>query len=1082
MYARDVDGLTLSDILFEGNEAERGAGVSFDGGSATLVDCSFDGNLADYSGAGIDAREMAALDITGLSFAANTADDGHGAAIYAEDVNDLFATDTSFFGNVAQWDGSAVWFGGAGTLTLSGTDFVNNGGLESGCLGGAVYAIGEDFSLSISDALFLGNASMMEGGAVYVDGASDLSVSNSTFSDNISQLEGTERDPTGGRGGAITAYNVGSATMDDVSFDGNEAFWDGGAIYMDSAESLTLTGTSFTGNTSAGAAGAGLYLTGVDAISVTDGIFTDNVAHHFGASMYASEFQTAEFDTLTVRGNESGRAAVGGLYLYGVNQDALVSVTNAVFEDNVAHFGGAAIAVADVGTFTLSSSVVNGNVSTQSGGSITVFEVTEVNVTDTAFEDNTNGSVGALFVRGFGALNVDGSEFTGNHSDFGAGLTACAGDFDRGSFGGTNSCDGYDFDLPPGTSVDAISRATDVTVTGTVFTSNTASGRWGAGAAIYDVASATLDDVQFLDHTGSDLGVGDGSTGALHLDAVLGDIVVSNATFSNNDSGNYFSSGIYARGSGSLTVTDSTFTGSLNYAHIGLEDIPSVIVERSDFSDALGDNNIIGGGITLNGGGALEVRDSTFAQMSANVGGAGIWYESGDEGSASVLIERSTFTDLSSDVMGAGVSVNMSRSGSPGAVSIVDSTFGSTAVDIIGGAARIEYIGSVDISGTSFTESSAGVGGGAVRIYGANGVDVPVTISDSSFANTEAGTLGGALNIENVESLAIADTTFDSGSGGIVGGAIRATVQGDASLTNVSFIGFESEYVGGAVAIQGSETGTVTVVDAVFEGNATGVTGGAAVFDYFALATVSDSRFEGNGTGSVAGVGSAIQFGNVDTVVVERTAFIDNLSGVGEFGPVGYTGALTVQSGVNLSVYDSLFSGNLTENSGANGSSGVARGGAIHFAPDENVTGSAMLAIVGSTFEGNTAADGGSAVAVWRNSSFGSSSRTQMSVTNSIIVGNAGLNAVEHTTGLFEGDLGLADSAIQEADIPVDNVFGTDPLLFGGAPTETDPYRPWRLMPGSPALNAGMFSALSATDLEGMTRSDPPDLGAFEAP
>jgi hypothetical protein len=55
-------------------------------------------------------------------------------------------------------------------------------------------------------------------------------------------------------------------------------------------------------------------------------------------------------------------------------------------------------------------------------------------------------------------------------------------------------------------------------------------------------------------------------------------------------------------------------------------------------------------------------------------------------------------------------------------------------------------------------------------------------------------------------------------------------------------------------------------------------------------------------------------------------------------------------------------------------------------------------------------------------------------------------------------------------------------MLFGGSATLDDPFLPWRVMPGSPALNAGSANAASTTDLVGNVRNDPPDLGALEAP
>jgi hypothetical protein len=153
-----------------------------------------------------------------------------------------------------------------------------------------------------------------------------------------------------------------------------------------------------------------------------------------------------------------------------------------------------------------------------------------------------------------------------------------------------------------------------------------------------------------------------------------GSLTVTNSTFTGNSADGSpgtggIGGGILNSGGGSVTVTDSTFTGN----------------------SAGGDPGTtgIGGGIFTNGGGSLTITNSTFAGNSAGAGGAILGLR------GSVTVTNSTFTDNSADTGGGILS---------GTLTVTNSTFtGNSNGGIDSGAS-----GSVAVRNTILANSPSG--------------------------------------------------------------------------------------------------------------------------------------------------------------------------------------------------------------------------------------------------------------------------------------------------------------------------------------------------------------------------------------
>ncbi|MGA3220763.1 MAG: hypothetical protein ABSE77_17075, partial [Acidimicrobiales bacterium] len=276
-------------------------------------------------------------------------------------------------------------------------------------------------------------------------------------------------------------------------------------------------------------------------------------------------------------GAGSGTEALGG----GIDNTwgGVLTVTDTLFQDNTANFGGAIINANgdDVGTGTLTvigSTFTDNHAVTGDGGAI----------------NSAGGGAGAT-----GTLTVTGSTFTGNTA---TGTTVAHGDGgaidngDESSSNGTMTVSSSTF--TDNTAVDGAaidngdnggnggSSGTPNTVTGSTFTGNSANGgtaTQGDGAAIDNAdlgghGYLTVTNSTFMSNTAvSDAASAPANGGALDNadNAGNGHVTVSGSTFDDNTT-NANSSGANANGSaidnadeggtGTLTVSASTFDGN----------------------------------------------------------------------------------------------------------------------------------------------------------------------------------------------------------------------------------------------------------------------------------------------------------------------------------------------------------------------------------------------------------------------------------------------------------------------------------------------------------------------------------------
>ncbi|HXG41380.1 MAG TPA: choice-of-anchor U domain-containing protein [Dehalococcoidia bacterium] len=170
-----------------------------------------------------------------------------------------------------------VWPGAELTLhNLRVKDFCTPEGAASiNSDDGGAVYVHADAALTVQGVTFTGNWADDEGGAIY--NAGTLSVRQSFFGP---VEEGELRNIAGYTGGAI--YNAGTAAVEDSQFVYNHADYYGGAIFNDEGGILTVTGSTFSDN-SASYEGGAIKNDSDGIVTIDDSQFDGNWADDGGA-------------------------------------------------------------------------------------------------------------------------------------------------------------------------------------------------------------------------------------------------------------------------------------------------------------------------------------------------------------------------------------------------------------------------------------------------------------------------------------------------------------------------------------------------------------------------------------------------------------------------------------------------------------------------------------------------------------------------------------------------------------------------------------------------------------------------------
>ncbi len=303
-------GGSLMTNLAEGDDADKGGGGVYVDGGALIVEVG-DG---------------------GTTFVNNRAvgSSGSGGAVLVNGGTASFDNAT-FSENRSQRAGGAIEVTAPGSdtgvgVTITNSTFTQNVTAMAPGNGGAIHTTTGDIDLDIDDTMFSGNEAGSEGGGIWINTGTTLTLDNSTLSSNAA------RGRTLGNGGGGLFVNGGDATVTTTTIANNRTFdanASGGGIQAVSG-TTTVSQSLISNNTSGNGGGLAAY-SGASITVENSTIYANNA--RFGAGAYASG-GSLSFDSATIAENVAGIAG-GGLNTEATDGTS-VTLRNTIVADNAA--------------------------------------------------------------------------------------------------------------------------------------------------------------------------------------------------------------------------------------------------------------------------------------------------------------------------------------------------------------------------------------------------------------------------------------------------------------------------------------------------------------------------------------------------------------------------------------------------------------------------------------------------------------------------------------------------------------------------------------------------------------------------
>lgn len=491
------------------------------------------------------------------------------------DAGSLTGDSLTFTGGLAGGQGGrggAIYMQGGADLSLVDSSFSDNEAVSGGC----ITASGLGTSILTTSTTFDDCTGLERGGAIYNTGASVLILNAGTVFGGTS---GNAAD----QGGAIYNEGLGSTVNLSGTVVVNNSASEGGAIYNIGGGSVTVTGASAIGQTGAGntaGSGGAVFNTGLlTTFTLTGNSTMDANGASEGGAVYNTGSALFSIDTAEIGASASNiatGAGGGGVYNSGIL--TRLTLTNGSIRNSRADAGdgGGIFNTGGAGIEIEANGYVRDSVALGDGGGIYSSGIGSLLLMDTGrIQDNVaGGSGGGLYnTGGAEARLIDRSWITNN------GATENGGGVFNNSSAGIFDAD-YSF-----------------------ITSNTAA---GMGGSIYNVGGAYFIMTSNSSLSGSaEEGGGIYNTG-FNSRVVLDDVILYGSTAVRG-------AGAYNAGGGVLNLRGGTVVGSAG-PNSATEAGGAIYMADADTITAIEDSDISnnsapdGGGIYVNTGTLRVVR------------------------------------------------------------------------------------------------------------------------------------------------------------------------------------------------------------------------------------------------------------------------------------------------------------------------------------------------------------------------------------------------------------------------------------------------------------------------------------------
>jgi len=243
------------------------------------------------------------------------------------------------------------------------------GNLGSGSDGGGIFNSG---TLTLQNSTLSGNGADGDGGGIYNAAGATLHVQSTTISYNPAVKA------VNGKGGGI--FNAGLATLTSSTLTGTTAGSYGGGIYNSPTGTLTMTGCTIANNITYFSAsyGGGIYNRGT--AHLYNCSITSNYARYSGGGLYNGATGTLTLSGSTITGNAAAYFGIASGHGYGggLSSKGALDIVNSTINGNVAYgdydhqgttstsYGAGVAALA--GSLTITNSTISGNTAIVGGG------------------------------------------------------------------------------------------------------------------------------------------------------------------------------------------------------------------------------------------------------------------------------------------------------------------------------------------------------------------------------------------------------------------------------------------------------------------------------------------------------------------------------------------------------------------------------------------------------------------------------------------------------------------------------------------------------------------------------------------
>lgn len=346
--------LTANDCVFTAGDAHAGGSINVNANGAsvepvaTFNNCTVQGSTR---GPAIRVTNGTAT-FNGCTIKDNVHANGsnHGTLL-CQGGAEVYVYGCTFSGNSSK-DGGAIFCRGNAQLTIGdlGTAHTTFSGNNASSWGGGALNVIETATVSATNAIFDGNKTVQKGGAIFLNGTGDVTLTGCTLKDN----EITSTTFTYGSkefaGGALYLNSTGDVTLENCTVSGNTAASGyAGAVYISSTRTsgtLTIDGGTFSANGDTGTSGGAVVLYGAGPV-VCDGVTFDDNLGDYGAC-FASQNAVTELvcTECTFTGNKTKSSSewkyYGGVYYGTGNAGSTAKFNKCFFKGNTANGGAVA--------------------------------------------------------------------------------------------------------------------------------------------------------------------------------------------------------------------------------------------------------------------------------------------------------------------------------------------------------------------------------------------------------------------------------------------------------------------------------------------------------------------------------------------------------------------------------------------------------------------------------------------------------------------------------------------------------------------------------------------------------------------